>query len=536
MGQDVRVMTDATTSAPASAPAMLRGAHPPVVLALGIVLAMIVGAMVAWPLPPNASALVLAWGVWLGAMVWGASRRPVAVAFLGVQGWWALGVLAGGTFAVMDGYAEIGTWRFRGAIADALLLAAVADAAVWAGAVVAHLRVGPRASRAPRSAVPDGSARGARATGAVRPTGSVLPVIERLAVPVPRFTLDVWSGALVAAGIVALALYVVLAGADLSTLNVLTGSARYGDLARSSDGVAVKYLKTLAALAGVGLVAVALRLVRSHTSWLVPALVSVPAVLLLSLSGGRSWLAVPAVAAVLLWIKTSPHPLARRPGSVLLAGGLGLFVLASLIGGVRGQTDEKQVDVAAFAAKEAHGGVFAPTVGLLETVPSSHDPLHGSSYADIVALPVPRFLWPEKPANPLFELQLAVFGKNIGASFGFHGELYANFGLAGVVAGCALFGFALERVWLRFVRTRRLSSAILAVGTLAVLAQLFTRDYVAGQLAGQFGFIVGMVLLARALGRRGRALERHPTSAVRAPAASGVAPARAATRAAGPPA
>jgi hypothetical protein len=220
------------------------------------------------------------------------------------------------------------------------------------------------------------------------------------------------------------------------------------------------------------------------------------------------------VAAVLLWIKTSPRSLATHPLRLLVVGLVGLFAVASLIGGLRGQADTKEVDVGAFVAKEAHGGVFAPTVGLLETVPSARAPLGGSSYAALVALPVPRAWWEGKPDNDLLDLQLAVFGKNIGASFGFHGELFANFGWLGVAVGCAAFGVLFQSLWLGFVRTARLSRAVLAAGALAVLAHLFTRDYVAGQLAGQFGFVVGMVVLARLAGSdRWLARARTPVAA-----------------------
>jgi len=457
--------------------------RPAWVLVGGTLLAVAVGAFVAWPRSAAASALIAAGSVWLAGVIWGATRRPVALAFLGIQAWWVLGVLIGGTFAVIDGYAEIGSWRFRGAVAEALALAAVADGAVWFGAVLARLRSSP----SPRE--------GAKANGG----DATARRIRRVPVDVSRGRLDRWAVAFVVAGLASFGVYVGVAGADLSALNVLTGSARYGDLARSSDGVVVKYLKSFAALAGLGIVLVGIRLARSHHSWLVPAVVGVIATVLLSASGGRSWLVVPAVAAGLLWLKTSPRRMARRPGAVLLVGAVGLFAFASIIGGLRGQSDTKQIDVGAFAAKEVRVGVFAPTVGLLETVPEREPYVGGSSYAAIAAMPVPRALWEEKPEYDLLPLQIAVFGKHIGASFGFHGELFANFGWIGVAGGCFAFGLVLEAVWLAFVRTGRLSSAVLAAGALAVLAQLFTRDYVVGQLAGQFGFLVGILVLARAV-------------------------------------
>jgi len=138
---------------------------------------------------------------------------------------------------------------------------------------------------------------------------------------------------------------------------------------------------------------------------------------------------------------------------------------------------------------------------LVDTVPARHPHLGGTSYAEVVTLPVPRVWWPDKPEGEVKELQRAFFRQEIGASFAFYGEAYANFGWVGAGLATLAFGFLLESLWLRLVRSTRPAEVVAIAMAIPMLLQLFTRGYLAGLLAGMFGFVVGTVLVVRGLSR-----------------------------------
>lgn len=476
----------------------LAAAGTPGSLAVPVVVGVaVVGAVVAAALASVDSAatfwLGALWATWLGGLVWAITRRPVSLAFVTLWGWLLVYVVIGATAATIEGQAEIGVWVFRAGVTPAVAMVTLSSGALWAGAALVHLVGRGR---------PHGRWRVGTA-GAARPA------------PLPSLTaerLDRWALMLVVLAASSLVLYVRLAGAGLSSLNVLAGSAVYGDVAGSagaSGGTVVQYLKTLNALAGVALVLLAYRLVVvSRRRWGRAVVVVAAATVLLILSGGRSWLFVPTLAAGLFVWRPATGRWTARTRRWLVLGGVSAFAFAAVVGGVRGQAGEPAIDPAAFARKEVIG-VFPPTAGLVETVPRQHDHLEGSSYLELVALPVPRALWPDKPQTVLGDVQLAIFGKNIGASFGFHGELFANFGWAGVLVGSLLFGGLLEATWRSLVRTRTLPAALLLSVALAVLVQVFSRGYVAGQLAGQFGLVMGALAVALLIRRSSPAAARE---------------------------
>lgn len=79
----------------------------------------------------------------------------------------------------------------------------------------------------------------------------------------------------------------------------------------------------------------------------------------------------------------------------------------------------------------------------LELVPESHNYLHGQSYYRLLFVPVPRFLWPDKPLNTqrIVAQWIDPFAPSIKTTpIGIFGDLYINFGMWGVV-GMLFFGF-----------------------------------------------------------------------------------------------
>jgi hypothetical protein len=433
------------------------------VIVAGFVVSSTVAAPTYW--------LVALWAAWGTTVAWIALSRHPSLAMAGLQTFLLLEVLAPATIAVREGRTMIGIYDVSEGTVAALQLTVLAQVALLAGAV------------------------GARALGRSGP-----PVRVRDRLPADR--LDRWSVRLLAGAAAGLVLYVVTSGGDPRRLLVLVGDSKYRDFLRSTEGPVINYFSVLLGLAGVAIIIAVLRLTLGapHRRW-VPFAVIASAVVLLGSGGARWWLGIPAVAATLIWWKTSSGPLARRPRTLLAAGALGLFVMAVMVGGLRDQAGHKEIDVGAFVDKQFRGGVFATTAVLVERVPSRHDHLHGSSYAEVVALPVPRALWADKPEPAVRDLQRVFFRQEIGASFAFYGELYANFGWVGTAIGCVGFGALLETAWLRLVRARRPATLVFFAAAVPVLLQLFSRGYLAGLVAALAGFVVGLLVVTRALRR-----------------------------------
>ena len=55
--------------------------------------------------------------------------------------------------------------------------------------------------------------------------------------------------------------------------------------------------------------------------------------------------------------------------------------------------------------------------------------------------------------------------------------MYANFGLVGVVLGCLLFAAVLEWLWIRFAMSVAKARLFVYPALIAIMLQVFTRDY-----------------------------------------------------------
>ena len=109
----------------------------------------------------------------------------------------------------------------------------------------------------------------------------------------------------------------------------------------------------------------------------------------------------------------------------------------------------------------------------VDRVPELKPHLNGTSYVDLPALLIPRFLWPDKPSALESNVRLALHfdlvtlesAGNVSIAFGAVAEAYANFGFLGVLAFGALLGFALKRCVLLAVGAPQFS----AVGLFMIL-------------------------------------------------------------------
>jgi hypothetical protein len=92
----------------------------------------------------------------------------------------------------------------------------------------------------------------------------------------------------------------------------------------------------------------------------------------------------------------------------------------------------------------------------LQFVPSRMPYERGSTYAEALARPVPRALWPGKPQPADSRLMQQIWPQfahaGVGFAFSFFGEPYLNFGLAGALVVAALFGVAWKALYRWFAR------------------------------------------------------------------------------------
>lgn len=447
----------------------------------GVLAALAVGAVASQPLAPATWWLIALWVAWGAATAFALLSRWPSLALAGLQVFFLLEVLAPATIAVLEGRTMIAVYDVTAGTVGALQLSVLAQLAVLAGAL------------------------GARAWHGGGPPA-------RIDLDLPGWLLDRWSILLLAGAVVGMALYVTTAGGDPRALVVLVGEAKYGAFAKTAEGPVVKYFSVLLGLAGAAIVVATLRLTSSarRARW-IPWVIMVVCALLLVSGGARWWLGIPAVTAALCWWRTARGSWARHPRLILVFGAVGLFAMAVLVGGLREQSGVKSVDTDAFLSKQLRGGVFATTAVLVDTVPATHPHLGGSSYAEVVVMPVPRALWPDKPEGRVKDLQRAFFRQELGASFAYYGEAYANFGWAGVAVLCLVFGFLLESCWLRLVAATTPAALVVYAAMVPTLLQFFSRGYLAGLIAGVSGFVLGIVLVSRGL--RHLAI-RHPAVVV----------------------
>ena len=141
---------------------------------------------------------------------------------------------------------------------------------------------------------------------------------------------------------------------------------------------------------------------------------------------------------------------------VFMIGSLGLYIrtIRGYIGNVSDLSFLKQ-DLAsavelAFDLDSALGGdlSYTPTVfRVIEFVPDQYDHLSGQSYYRVLFIPIPRFIWADKPVNTGLIVGRWLFPGTIIQSNppGVMGDLYVNFGYIGIL-GFMVFGFIFARI------------------------------------------------------------------------------------------
>lgn len=148
-----------------------------------------------------------------------------------------------------------------------------------------------------------------------------------------------------------------------------------------------------------------------------------------------------------------------RPALVILAVAAGLALL-TVLAGFRAVGQDEATDLGeALGERTFLQGVVAsrdwvdigPLSAVVARVPDKYDYQYGLTLVSVLWAPVPRVVWPDKPAVRLGpEIAPIVYEfpdqRRSGDPPGLVGELWLNGGLIVVALGMAIFGFALRRL------------------------------------------------------------------------------------------
>lgn len=120
----------------------------------------------------------------------------------------------------------------------------------------------------------------------------------------------------------------------------------------------------------------------------------------------------------------------------------------------------------------------------VDQVPEVKPYLHGQSYADIPALVIPRFIWPDKPSSLMANIRLGMhFGLvdpdspfTVSIAFGMISEAYLNFGVIGPPLLGLLTGLFFKRIAMLSRNVPQLSA--LGLLTILLTAWSFQAEFV----------------------------------------------------------
>jgi oligosaccharide repeat unit polymerase len=434
----------------------------------GFCVAVLVGAAIAIvqiPTTAGDSWLTILWAAWIIAVVWALTRPSFSVLFAATMAAMLLFVILPATEAQLSGLTTIAGDDFQAGVVRALKIAALAQCGMLVGAIAAR-------------------------------TFWPMPRLVGLSPELSLSRLDRaarWSVCAGALGVLALS---ILGGADLRSFFVYTTSGGYGEFGNQVAGN-LGYLGALQGAAGLALVLLPLRLSSTGLSRWPALLLAALASLVLLGSGQRGRFFLVASAAGIIWLKTSKRKLPPRRMTVV--GLLLLIVISGLVGVARGAVGSRNVTIGTVIAEPFGSGndLFLPLAGLAETVPGQFPYFHGTSYLEAAVFLIPRGLWSGKPQGSIARVTTAMDPNNSGLAFPEFGEMYANFGLPGVVIGSLFFGALIELLCRRLARSTSIRESVFTAVCGAVLLNLFTRGAVAPMLTSFSGLLIVTALVCR---------------------------------------
>lgn len=433
-------------------------------------------AVVQIPASAGDSWLTILWATWIVAVIWTLARPSFSLLFAAIMAAMFLLVIFPATEAQLFGLTTIAGNNYNAGIVGALEISALAQCGMLVGAVAAR-------------------------------TFWHIPSPTRISLRLSPSRLDKVARRSIGVGVLGVVAFSVLGGASLSNFFVYTTSSGYGAFVHGAAGN-LGYLASVQGIAGLALVLLPLRLGCSGpTRRRNPLLLAAVASFVLLGGGQRGWFFVPAFAAVLIWLKTSKR--SYTPRRVAAFGVIMVIVLGGLVAVARGAADSRNVSVGTVLAAPFGPGddLFLPLAGLATTVPGQFPYLHGTSYLQAASFLVPRALWSGKPEGAITGITAAIDPSHSGLAFPEFGEMYANFGLPGVILGSLLLGVIIELLSRRFAYSTSIRESVFIAVCGAILLDVFTRGAVAPMLASFTGLLVATGLVSR---RRSSVLAAAP--------------------------
>lgn len=95
--------------------------------------------------------------------------------------------------------------------------------------------------------------------------------------------------------------------------------------------------------------------------------------------------------------------------------------------------------------------IYQTVYAMVVNIPKYHNYIYGYTYYLAIVQPIPRGLWPNKPAG-IPDVESAIFAGNprpfeSGQAYPIIGDFYINFGLIGIIILMFLFGLSLKILW-----------------------------------------------------------------------------------------
>ncbi|HSR30418.1 MAG TPA: O-antigen polymerase [Anaerolineae bacterium] len=271
-------------------------------------------------------------------------------------------------------------------------------------------------------------------------------------------------------------------------LNVFSPGVYYSTWAEelvANQGISVGYFY----VAREALIAVALLLLVNHRGFgrLSGAVLLAVLAMLFFGMGWRHGILVIVLALVILYYVRQ----GKRPSLWLLAGGgaLYLYYVAGLLGFVRSTEYKLEAGYSVSTAYDAtlsSLGIAIPMAALLRYVPGMIPFRYGTTLLKVFTQPIPRALWPQKPAFIGWEPLQPYWTE--GAAVPIWGEFYFNFGLLGVIASMLLWGCLAKVVYILW---KRYPDSVVLQVSFALFFPLLIRSY--GR--GDFASIVSMLAI-----------------------------------------
>ncbi len=414
--------------------------------------------------------LATLWLTWLASLIWALTRRSLSIIFTGLMLSMFIFIVVPATSAQLYGDTTIAGDNYQAGVIEAIKIAVLAQVTMLAGAM------------------------GARALRPVRG-------FDRIDVSLSAARLDRAAIVAVAIALSAPLGMIVFGGAHIREFLAYTSSGGYGTFWNGMNQ-GLGFLVSVQCVAGLAIVLLPVRLSGRSSRRALPIAVALLASLVLLGSGQRGPFVLAVSAAGLVWLKTSMRGL--RPRRTVLLGALLLLLITAVLGVARGAAADREVTFAKVMGQPFGPGnnLFLPLAGLAATVPSDIPYLHGESYLQIFILPIPRAMWPGKPADDITVVTTTFDPARSGLYFPAFGEGYANFGLPGVALIGIILGGLAELLHRRYASSHDIKSSVVVAVEAGVLLQLFSR----GSLAPMFTTYIGILVAAGYISRRRSAI------------------------------